>query len=264
MAHRAENSYLFSIQPFWESEAAFHQISGLSGEIAVNQFHWSDENLLCVAGNGQVGIMLQEPDAFRGYCYGVATDCCEVPLYKLKKGYSIRFSPGTFSRIFGIPSSLLDPKGVIIEDIFPTQRIEKMKEALASSTPDLSLIKLFGRWLEQSYSTQEYQLANQVIHLIWEKRGQIQIRELEWETTYSARYLRDVVGRQVGITPKQICRQIRFQNALHLLRTNPDTSLSWAAHELGYTDQAHFTKEFKYFSTLCPAQFQKRNLTDPF
>ena len=85
-------------------------------------------------------------------------------------------------------------------------------------------------------------------------------KDLEQETLYSARRLQEVVTRQVGIGPKQLCRQTRFQNALRLL-TSLEAGIytqAQAAQILGYSDQAHYNREFKEFSDVSPCQFQKR------
>ena len=93
--------------------------------------------------------------------------------------------------------------------------------------------------------------------LIREKQGHVRVRELENETAYSSRRLQDVLTRQVGIAPKQMCRQVRFQNALRIMQINPNINLCCLAQTLGYSDQAHFSKEFKNFSGISPAQLLK-------
>lgn len=107
----------------------------------------------------------------------------------------------------------------------------------------------------------EQKLANEVVQLIWSNRGALRIKNLEQETLYSARRLQEVVTRQVGIGPKQLCRQTRFQNALKLI-TSPKAEVytqAEAAQILGYSDQAHYNREFKEFSGVSPCQFQKIN-----
>ena len=110
-------------------------------------------------------------------------------------------------------------------------------------------------------SQKEQKLANEVVQLIWSNRGALRIKNLEQETLYSARRLQEVVTRQVGIGPKQLCRQTRFQNALKLI-TSPKAEVytqAEAAQILGYSDQAHYNREFKEFSGVSPCQFQKIN-----
>ena len=260
MAQGAGSKYFFSIQPFWERDGALSQISDLSGQIMASPFRWRQESISCVPGNGQVGIMVRGPENFGGYCFGVMSNKGELPLHGMKEGCFVRFSPGTFSQICGIPAKLIDPEGVPVEDLFSRGQLEQIRDALAQQSPAAELIRLFSRWAEEEAvrSPRERQLAGQVTRLIWENRGNIRVRELEEETTYSARYLQEVVTRQVGVCPKQMCSQIRFQHILRTMQERPEVSQSQMAQTMGFSDQAHYCREFKRFCGLSPTEYQKR------
>jgi len=63
--------------------------------------------------------------------------------------------------------------------------------------------------------------------------------------------------RSSGHTVKDVSGLIRFEKARNQLLLNPDTNLAGLAHELGYTDQAHLSKEFKRYSGTTPAAFAR-------
>ena len=217
-----EDYNFFSIQPFWKPELEFDWHVGGAGSISVSSFRWGQEEMESVAGNGQVGIILQGPEDWKGICYGVVESKETIPLHGINQGIFIRFSPGSFSDIFHIPAKLIDPYGIPLEDIFSTDQVALIKDAMAAPTPQWALLKLFGGWAEGKLPSQECQLAKQVALLIREKQGHVRVRELENETAYSSRRLQDVLTRQVGIAPKQMCRQVRFQNALRIMQINPN------------------------------------------
>lgn len=102
MLHENHLRYFFSIQPFWDMGRMENFIR--SDHISVSEFRWIHDVMSCVPGNGQLGIMLSNPEDFSGYCFGVADCRDEIPLYGMTKGYFIRFSPGAFSAVFKIPS----------------------------------------------------------------------------------------------------------------------------------------------------------------
>lgn len=261
MARLSEHGYFFSIQPFWEPLKSGSLVTSPDGHISVCDFRWENDQLFCVPGNGQIGIMLQGPEDFSGYCYGVLDTPDSTPLHGMSEGCFVRFSPGSFSKICNIPAKLIDPYGMPLENIFSHEQLGQIKDAMAAPLPTLALLQLFGGWSEENDAAPlpEQELAKQITQLIWTNHGNIRIRDLEEKTTYSGRYLQEVAGRNVGIPPKQMCRQIRFQNALRLLQSVQNVNLSLAAQMLGYSDQAHFSKEFKAFSGLSPSQFQKEN-----
>jgi len=50
---------------------------------------------------------------------------------------------------------------------------------------------------------------------------------------------------------------MRFEQVRNRLWHHPDTSLAGLAHELGYTDQSHLSREFKRYSGTTPAAFAR-------
>jgi len=59
--------------------------------------------------------------------------------------------------------------------------------------------------------------------------------------------------RNFGVGPKHFARIRRFQVALRTVRTSPSTPLGQLAADLGYSDQAHMTREFREFSSSTPS-----------
>ena len=62
----------------------------------------------------------------------------------------------------------------------------------------------------------------------------------------------------VGLAPKAYLRVLRFQRALQALRVGENSSLALLAAEAGYSDQAHFSREFVELAGTTPAAYQRR------
>ncbi|SDH11802.1 Helix-turn-helix domain-containing protein [Dyadobacter soli] len=60
-----------------------------------------------------------------------------------------------------------------------------------------------------------------------------------------------------GFTVKDVSGLIRFEQVRNKLWNDPDANLAGLAHELGYADQAHLTREFKKYSGTTPAAFAR-------
>lgn len=60
-----------------------------------------------------------------------------------------------------------------------------------------------------------------------------------------------------GHTVKDVSALMRFEQVRNRLWHFPDTNLAGLAHELGYTDQAHLSKEFKRYTGTTPAAFAR-------
>jgi AraC-like DNA-binding protein len=61
-----------------------------------------------------------------------------------------------------------------------------------------------------------------------------------------------------GYTVKDVSALIRFEQVRNQLWHQPDLSLAGLAHELGYTDQSHLSREFKRYSGTTPAAFARK------
>jgi len=80
---------------------------------------------------------------------------------------------------------------------------------------------------------------------------------------YSHRHFIDLFQRAVGLTPKVYGRVRRFQKALQ--HAALDGTPSWAALalEVGYSDQAHFNRDFLKFAGVTPTAYRQIAPTSP-
>jgi len=51
---------------------------------------------------------------------------------------------------------------------------------------------------------------------------------------------------------------MRFEQVRNQLGLYPDSNIAGLAHELGYTDQSHLSREFKRYSGTTPAAFARK------
>jgi AraC-like DNA-binding protein len=61
-----------------------------------------------------------------------------------------------------------------------------------------------------------------------------------------------------GHTVKDVSALIRFEQVRNHLWHHPDINFAGLAHELGYTDQSHLSREFKRYSGTTPAAFARK------
>lgn len=60
-----------------------------------------------------------------------------------------------------------------------------------------------------------------------------------------------------GLAPKTYSRLLRFQAVLRRLASEPGLGAAELAHDLGYSDQAHFQRDFRAFSGLTPQEWRR-------
>lgn len=61
-----------------------------------------------------------------------------------------------------------------------------------------------------------------------------------------------------GYSVKDVSGLMRFEQVRNQLWHNPDLNLASLAHELGYTDQSHLSREFKRYTGTTPAAFARK------
>lgn len=72
----------------------------------------------------------------------------------------------------------------------------------------------------------------------------------------SARQFQRRFARQVGVTPKVYARLCRLAAVIDRHDADPDLSWTELAHDAGYADQSHLTREFRTFVRAAPSRFQ--------
>jgi AraC-like DNA-binding protein len=98
---------------------------------------------------------------------------------------------------------------------------------------------------------------------IAESGGRVSVTELATQTGYTRKHLATLFERQVGMTPKALCRVHRFRGTLTVL--DGATQSPWAAlaEQRGYYDQSHLINEFRSFAGFSPAELLKQSRPHP-
>lgn len=96
------------------------------------------------------------------------------------------------------------------------------------------------------------------IEKIQSSKGTISIKELERKTGYSSRWLNMKFHEKLGVSPKNLSSIIRFKQYYQsFINGNEKSFFRNDFYEL-YYDQSHFIKDFKRFTGLPPARFEKQ------
>jgi len=91
--------------------------------------------------------------------------------------------------------------------------------------------------------------------LLYHTRGQFRVAELADYCHLSMRQLQRQFDQTTGVSPKALARAIRFESIRERLMFNPNANLTDLAYEFGYTDQAHFIKDFRVLTDKTPGEF---------
>jgi transcriptional regulator GlxA family with amidase domain len=97
--------------------------------------------------------------------------------------------------------------------------------------------------------------AAAALSIIESHKGRVDIDRLAELAGMSIRQLERRFGERVGMSPKELCRILRFKNVFkHLAAYAAD---GWASTALacGYYDQSHMIRDFKHYAGTSPAAY---------
>jgi AraC-like DNA-binding protein len=87
--------------------------------------------------------------------------------------------------------------------------------------------------------------AREIVELAENDRAIVSVSRLAQALRLSVRSVQAICQGALGVSPKWLIRCFRLQDALARLGVGSDANLSVLAPELGYFDQAHFTRDLR-------------------
>jgi AraC-like DNA-binding protein len=170
---------------------------------------------------------------------------------------AVRFLVRGAYLFFHRPLSEVAAGVVDLEDLWPTRAGEWTERiALAKNMAERV------RFIEQALlgllceNGRTEPAVDRALVLIEASKGRIRVDELADEIGVSCRHLTRQFQRAVGLSPKELGRITRFLHVLQLLSNGNSRSLTDAALESGYFDQAHFNHEFRELAGMSPSELR--------
>jgi len=89
-------------------------------------------------------------------------------------------------------------------------------------------------------------------------KGSLPVSQVAKAAHATVRTLERNFKQSSGHTVKDVSALMRFEQVRNQLWLQPDVNLAGLAHELGYSDQSHLSREFKRYSGTTPAAFARK------
>lgn len=180
-------------------------------------------------------------------------------------GVRLSLTPLGARTIFGMPSAALAHDVVHLDQVLGRDGDELVERLHAAdtwperfSTLDAMLARLARR---RGVPAHPRHSIRPEVEEAWRRlvlhRGQVQIGALAAELGWSRRHLGDRFRSELGMTPKQIARLLRFEHAHRLATTVGPPSWAEVAATAGYADQAHLVREWREFTGRAPTTWRR-------
>lgn len=157
--------------------------------------------------------------------------------------------PGAARLLFGVPAHELADRHTRLDDLLGNEA-RFLAERLSEAREPSRKLAIFETFLASKLAGKE--LDPIVAHALARFEEGAPLTAIVEESGYSHRHFIARFRRAVGLPPKLHARVLRFQRALRQMKTS--ASLLRVALDAGYSDQAHFTREFRELSGLSPSR----------
>lgn len=95
-----------------------------------------------------------------------------------------------------------------------------------------------------------------------ETGGRVSIGAIVGEVGCSRKHLITQFREEIGLPPKTLARVLRFGRAVRIIKQGRGARLTEIAHDCGYYDQAHFSRDFRAFAGVTPAELVRSLMPD--
>ena len=193
---------------------------------------------------------------------GVRTRSITIPSGKGSRMLVVAFKKGKAYPFYPMPMSAIENQVVSADLIFGWSIIYLREQLLASVSIGDMFLLLEKFLLRQSNGALAEEMKTTCIeyallHIVSQPNA-LSLQHLYDHIGYSQKHFIHLFKEQVGVSPKQYLKIMRFQRTIMEIESHAPIHWSNFAQENGYYDQPHFINEFKSFSGFTPGEYINR------
>ena len=194
--------------------------------------------------------------------YGVARGRSSVTLEGEGWAVGTMLMPAAGRLLLGGSVAPLTDRWVELGDVLPPAHsglVEEVRDAMADDPhaprSHAAAIAATEAWLGSYLPVDEQGLlVNRLVAWLREHPDVVRVSEMARELGTSERSLQRLAEQRLGLGPKWLVQRRRLHDAVEALKAGT-TSLADVAADLGYTDQAHFTHDFRTVTGMTPGDY---------
>lgn len=170
----------------------------------------------------------------------------------------VRFLPGGFRPFLGRPVSTITGEQVAPSDIWGEVFSEVESQSLERESAE-DAFQVIDRFLAERVTNELSDRVVEVTRLVHQIRDDRRIKRVaELKASIGLRQLQRRFLEFVGISPKETIQRYRLIEAAESIREQQQIDFSSLSLDLGYSDQAHFIRDFKRMVGLTPRAYAEK------
>ncbi|WP_051133012.1 helix-turn-helix transcriptional regulator [Nocardia paucivorans] len=192
-----------------------------------------------------------------GFVNGVCTRKFVRELRGRGETFGVRFRPGGFGAFTGLDVGAFRDSAVALDEVLPDTG--DLTERVLAEPTDTGRRRIVEEFLSSRPVPVDpaYRLVLDIVSSMADDRRLTRVDQVTAAFGVSPRTLQRLFRRYIGAGPKWVLRRYRLQDGADLLAHGRVDDLAALAADLGYFDQAHFTKEFTAEIGMAPGEYAK-------
>jgi AraC-like DNA-binding protein len=172
--------------------------------------------------------------------------------------FAAKFTPGGFHAFAGVAVSSFTGTAFRVADVFGADG-DTLERAVLNARTDASRIRIIETFLRTRRPKPDLTAARiaGIVYAIASDRRILRVDDLVTRYRTHARTLQRLFAKYVGVSPKWVIQRYRLHEAAEQLAAGAPVSQPALALDLGYSDQAHFGRDFKALVGMSPAAYQR-------
>jgi AraC-like DNA-binding protein len=168
--------------------------------------------------------------------------------------FGICFFPGGGYPFFSLPAHELTDQYASLDELWGSNGLRFENRIKNTCRTTKSRICELDKYLsDRLKKCQNDDMAvDAALHAVLSYKGQITVEYLTQYSGLSCRQLERKFKERIGVSPKQLCRSVRFKYIFKYLEASPSESWASVALACGYYDQSHMIRDFKHYTGLSP------------
>ncbi len=174
-------------------------------------------------------------------------------------GIGVRFRPGAFRAFTTGPVTMISGRSLPLTDLF--DGAVPVTESVRNATADFEMVCAAEELLlaKRPVLTAAARAAIEAVETIAAEPAITRVAELSSRTGLSQRSLQRLFAEHVGAAPKWAIQVYRLNEAAARIGAEEEPGYAELATELGYSDQAHFIRDFRSVTGWAPTEYARLN-----
>jgi AraC-like DNA-binding protein len=195
-----------------------------------------------------------------GLVHGVITRRFSQEIAGSGRVFGVKFQPGGFGAVTGADVGAWTDRVVPVARAFEAERL--VADVLDTES-DADRARLVDAFLAARVPARDarYDEVLALVRRIQADAALTTVERVARDAGVSERTLQRLFRRYVGVGPKWVLQRARLHDAVERIDAAAYDDLAALAHELGWFDQAHFTRDFTALVGQPPAAYAARRPT---